>query len=86
MVWPLVVLGVDAARRTAARRTFVTRKLEALSYELGTSISSTAKDVLEKFWKSDERSWDACFDRPYAFTTQIAPDTGRLLEATAYKM
>jgi hypothetical protein len=79
MIWPLVLLGVEAVHGGAAMRVFVAKKLPELSRDVGTYVPLTAKRVLEQFWNSGETSWDACFDKPYAFTTQFAVDTSRLL-------
>lgn len=79
MIWPLVLLGVEAVHGGAAMRAFVAKQLPELSRDIGTYVPLTAKRVLELFWNSGETRWDACFDRPYAFTTQIAVDTSRLL-------
>lgn len=80
MIWPLVVLGVEAVHDDggAAARAFVAERLPELSRDLGTHVPLTAKSVLEVFWASGRKRWDDCFDRQYIFTTQIAPDTSRL--------
>lgn len=78
MIWPLVLLGVEAVHGDAATRAFVARQLPELSRDVGTCVPLTAKRVLERFWASGETSWDDCFDRPYAFMSQIAVDTSRL--------
>ncbi|KAI2622494.1 fungal-specific transcription factor domain-containing protein [Hypoxylon sp. NC1633] len=78
LLWPLVVLGVEAVHESAAMRAFVSRRLSDLGHDAGIYAPLTAKHVLETFWGSDEVHWDACFDRPYAFTTQIAVDTSGL--------
>ncbi|KAL7627706.1 hypothetical protein AAE478_001900 [Parahypoxylon ruwenzoriense] len=77
LLWPLVLLGVEAVQGGAAMRAFVSRQLPELSRVVGIYVPLTAKRVLETFWDSGETRWDACFDRPYAFTTQIAVDTRR---------
>lgn len=79
MVWPLVVLGVEAVRGGEAMRTFVANQLAGLSHDAGTYVPLTAKRALEEFWSSGETRWDDCFDRPYIFTLQIAVDTSRLM-------
>lgn len=80
MLWPLVVLGVEAADLgRMAIREFVKEQLEGMSRHAGTYVPLTAKSVLERFWASGKTSWDSCFDRPYVFTTQIAVDMSRLL-------
>lgn len=79
MIWPLVVLGVEAVHGGLAVRTFVQKQLLEMSRHAGTYVPMTAKGVLERFWTSCETGWDSCFDRPYAFTTQIAVDTSRIL-------
>jgi hypothetical protein len=92
-LWPLVVLGVEAARHEQheqhpesgsggggqAMRDFVAAQLPVLSRHVGTYVPLTAKHVLEKFWASGETEWDRAFDRPYAFFTQLAVDTSRIL-------
>ncbi|KAK2732047.1 hypothetical protein CKAH01_01993 [Colletotrichum kahawae] len=78
LVWPMVLLGVEAVHGDAAMRGFVSMKLPELSRDLGTHVPLTAKHVLERFWASGETTWDACFDRRYAFTAQLAVDTSRL--------
>ncbi|KAH7324387.1 putative C6 finger domain protein [Stachybotrys elegans] len=78
MLWPLVILGVEAVHGDMAVRGFVVDELRKMSRQAGTYAPLTAVDVLESFWKSGETSWDACFDRPYVFTTQIAIDTSRI--------
>lgn len=79
MLWPLVVLGVTAAHGGGAMRAFVAEQLPKLGYDVGTYVPLTAKSVLESFWASGETSWDLCFDKPYAFTMQIAVDVSRIL-------
>lgn len=74
MLWPLVMLGMEAVHGGAAMRSFVAKELPELSRHIGTYVPLTAKAVLEKFWASGETRWDACFDRPYAFAAQIAVD------------
>lgn len=81
ILWPLVVLGVEAAgcENGAEVRAFVAEKLEMLSRHSGTFVPLTAKRVLEAFWRSGETAWDACFDRPYAFTLLIAVDVHKMM-------
>ena len=78
MLWPLVVLGVEAVNGDASIRAFVSKQLPEMSRHIGTYVPLTAKGVLERFWASGETRWDACFDRPYAFATQIAVDLSRM--------
>ncbi|KAK8001169.1 fungal-specific transcription factor domain-containing protein [Apiospora marii] len=82
MLWPLVVLGVEATGgcdNGAEVRAFVAEKLEMLSRHSGTYGPLTAKRVLETFWRSGETAWDACFDRPYAFTLLISIDVHKMI-------
>lgn len=79
MIWPLVLLGVQAASDGPQMRAFVSEKLPELSYHIGSNVPTVAKAVLERFWASGETRWDACFDRPYAFVTQIAVDMSQLV-------
>ncbi|GJC97509.1 C6 zinc finger protein [Colletotrichum higginsianum] len=78
MFWPLILLGVEAVHGDATTRDFVSKHLLELSRVVGTSVPLTAQRVLASFWASGDQSWDACFDRPYPFTTQIAVDIGRV--------
>lgn len=78
MLWALVLLGVEAVNGDAPMRAFVSNQLAELSRDAGTYAPLTAKSVLESFWASSETRWDACFDRPYVFTTQLAVDTSRI--------
>ncbi|KAF2664386.1 hypothetical protein BT63DRAFT_107252 [Microthyrium microscopicum] len=78
LLWPLVVLGVEAAHGDLTIRQFVSSQLQAVSRNLGIYLPLLALQVLDSFWQSGAKSWDACFDKPYAFTTQIAVDCSRL--------
>lgn len=78
LVWPLVVLGVEAVNGSALMRNFVREQLSELSCYIGSHAPLTAKDVLERFWASGKTDWDACFDRPYMFPMQIAVDISKL--------
>lgn len=79
MLWPLVLLGMEAVNGSSTRRAFVQRQLPEMSRHVGTCVPLIAKGVLERFWSSGKTRWDDCFDRPYAFTTQIAVDTSRMM-------
>ena len=81
MIWPLVVLGVEAVHGDSALRTSVGQQLVELSRYAGTYVPLLAKSVLERFWVSGETAWDSCFDRPYAFTTQIAVDMSAIISS-----
>lgn len=81
VLWPLVLLGMEAVNGSRATRTFVMEQLQEMSRHVGTYVPLTAKAVLERFWASGETSWDSCFDRPYAFATQIAVDISQILPA-----
>ncbi|KAK8116854.1 C6 zinc finger domain-containing protein [Apiospora kogelbergensis] len=83
-LWPLVVLGVEAAgsdddSNRAEIRAFVAQQLEQLSRHSGTFVPLTAKRVLETFWRSGETAWDACFDKPYAMTLLISVDIHKMM-------
>lgn len=78
MLWPLVTLGVQA-KSDATMRGYVSRELTSLSSRIGTCSPLTAKNILERFWASGEDCWDACFDRSYVFTMQIAVDTSQII-------
>lgn len=79
VLWPLILLGTEAVYQESTMRTFVAEKLQEMSRRLGSYLPLTAKAVLERFWASGETHWDACFDRSYVFTTQLAVDLSQLL-------
>lgn len=79
VLWPLVVLGVQAVDGGADMRTFVRKHLINLSTVSGTYGPLAAKEVLESFWASGKTGWDACFDKPYMFTTILTVNRGRLI-------
>jgi hypothetical protein len=79
MLWPLIMLGMEAVHSGPALRSFVLNHLPELSRDIGTYVPLTAKVVLERFWASGETRWDACFDRPYAFAGQIAVDISSIV-------
>ncbi|KAE8868822.1 hypothetical protein PTNB73_03875 [Pyrenophora teres f. teres] len=78
MLWPLVLLGVEAVHGDMATRAFVSKQLSELSRSVGTSIPLTAQSVLETFWASGLKRWDDCFNRSYPFTMQIAVDVSQV--------
>ncbi|OIW28760.1 C6 zinc finger domain-containing protein [Coniochaeta ligniaria NRRL 30616] len=78
MLWPLVMLGMEAGNGPTEIRRFVEQRLPEMSRHVGSYAPLTAKAVLERYWASAERDWDACFDKPYAFATQIAVDLSRI--------
>ncbi|KAJ2893346.1 C6 zinc finger domain-containing protein [Zalerion maritima] len=79
VLWPLVMLGMEAANTVPEMRSFVAKTLPEMSRSMGTCVPLTAKGVLERFWASGGARWDACFERPYTFVTQIAVDISRIL-------
>lgn len=78
MLWPLALLGMEAVHGSALVRDFVREQLTTLSRRFGTGVPLTTKHVLEKIWDSGETCWDACFDKPYIFASQIAVDVGEV--------
>lgn len=81
MIWPLVVLGVQAVNdQVAPMCAFVSEKLPELSYHGGSNVPMVAKAVLERFWASGETRWDACFDDPHAFVSQLAVDMSQVVQ------
>ncbi|KAH6659317.1 fungal-specific transcription factor domain-containing protein [Truncatella angustata] len=82
LLWPLVVLGVEAKHDNPAMRTFVAKQLPQMSRRAGVYAPLTALALLERFWASHVTGWDACFDRPYAFTLQVAVDVSRVSSAS----
>lgn len=77
MLWPLVILGVGAVTGGTATRAFVEKELTEMSYHVGSHAPLAAIIRLKMFWASGETSWDACFNRPYVFASQIAVDLSR---------
>ncbi|KAK5625752.1 hypothetical protein RRF57_001468 [Xylaria bambusicola] len=79
MLWPLVLLGVEAIHCSQIMRSFVEAQLSQLSSDIGSSAPLVAKDILTRFWASGETRWDACFDNPYVFSSQLAVDISHIL-------
>lgn len=78
MLWPLIVLGVEAVTGGVALRAFVQEQLPDMSRRTGMLAPLTAKNVLQRFWDSRETGWDSCFDRPCAFVMDPAVNVGKL--------
>ena len=78
MLWPLIILGVEAVNGSVAMRAFVQGQLPAMSRNTGMLAPLTAKKVLERFWDSGKADWDSCFDKPYAFVMDPAVDVSKL--------
>ncbi|KAJ0360145.1 hypothetical protein COL154_007732 [Colletotrichum chrysophilum] len=64
--WPLIVAGFEASTGSATGRVMVVKQLVSMSQDLGTYLPLAAVGMLEKFWSSGKRTWDDCFDEPYA--------------------
>ncbi|KAI1736700.1 putative C6 finger domain protein [Xylaria scruposa] len=79
MLWPLVLLGVEAVNCNETMRSFVEEQLSNMSSYIGSYAPLVAKDILVRFWTSGETRWDACFDRPYVFSSQLAVDISWVL-------
>ncbi|KAI1297055.1 fungal-specific transcription factor domain-containing protein [Xylaria venustula] len=79
MLWPLVLLGVEAVHCSDTMRSFVEKQLLQLSSDIGSSAPLIAKGILARFWASGETRWDACFDKPYVFSSQLAVDVSQIL-------
>lgn len=79
MLWPLLLLGVEAVNCSETMRSFVEEQLLHLSSYIGSRAPLVAKDILGRFWASGETRWDACFDRPYVFSSQLAVDISRIV-------
>ncbi|EXJ85550.1 hypothetical protein A1O1_05914 [Capronia coronata CBS 617.96] len=73
------MLGVEALNGGTAMHAFVQRQLHEMSHHVGMYSPLTAKSVLERFWASGETSWDACFDTPHLFCTQMAINVARVV-------
>ncbi|KAK2820031.1 hypothetical protein FQN49_007789 [Arthroderma sp. PD_2] len=78
VLWPLIVLGVEAVHRVTMRA-FVRGQLLEMNHHTGSYTPIVARAVLKKFWDSGQTDWDSCFDRPYAFPMQILLDMNRIL-------
>lgn len=78
ILWPLIVLGVEAVNGPISMRAFVREKLPEMSRYTGMLAPLSAKNVLERFWNSGETDWDSCFDRPHAFVMTPAVNVSKL--------
>ncbi|KAK1147372.1 hypothetical protein N8T08_001453 [Aspergillus melleus] len=78
LLWPLVVLGVEAAHGGTAMRGFVQHRLADMRRRTGIHAPAMAKAVLERFWDSGRTCWDDCFDEPHVFVMHPGLDLSRL--------
>lgn len=83
MLWPLLVLGVQAVNGGPSLRAFVREKMVSMSAACGTYAPLAAKRILENFWDSGKDKWDDCFDKPYMFTTVLSVNRGQLPRRTS---
>jgi hypothetical protein len=67
LLWPLTVLGVEAAYRDEGRRCWIGKRLEGLARVLGTSGPLKSLRVLRRYWGGEGKGWDICFDEGYVF-------------------
>ncbi|KAK0616923.1 C6 zinc finger domain-containing protein [Immersiella caudata] len=76
VLWPLVVLGVEAAESVQgmAMQAFVRAALLGMSHYVGSYAPRAAAAVLQRYWASGKRRWDECFDQPHLFLAQTAVD------------
>ncbi|KAL4928946.1 Zn(II)2Cys6 transcription factor [Aspergillus undulatus] len=70
LLWPLVVLGIDAGCDTMDMRAFIRNSLGRSVQNQGSYVPLMARGILERYWTSGKTTWDECFDRPYALATQ----------------
>lgn len=69
LVWPLMVLGVEAVHgKIHEKRDFVRKWTEDMCTFTGSYSLFHLREVLERFWASGKTTWDGCFDKPYLFT------------------
>ncbi|KAF2867533.1 C6 zinc finger domain-containing protein [Massariosphaeria phaeospora] len=67
VLWPLVVLGFSAGYQGDGLKNWVEQQLSDVSRLQGSTSPLKARAVLKRYWAREERSWEECFDRPYAF-------------------
>lgn len=65
-VWPLTILGADAAYRGEARRRWIGRMSEELSEIIGSYCPLNMTHMMQEYWDSGEYGWEKCFSKPYA--------------------
>ncbi|KAF2014582.1 hypothetical protein BU24DRAFT_451583 [Aaosphaeria arxii CBS 175.79] len=67
IAWPLVVAGVEAADRGVVTQGWVDERLGEVSRYTGTSAPLLARAAMRRFWKSEQKEWEDCFNKPFAF-------------------
>jgi hypothetical protein len=65
--WPFCVAGVAGVSGSAADRAFINEKLLHMNRSIGQPTPMILRGVLQRFWCSDSKCWDGCFDRRYCF-------------------
>ncbi|KAJ0426772.1 fungal-specific transcription factor domain-containing protein [Aspergillus carlsbadensis] len=83
LVWPLMVLGVEAEGDgdddpggSVAMREFICRNLVEQWQYSATYAPMALKDTLQMYWASRNKGWETCFDRPFIFSALIAVNCG----------
>ncbi|KAL3473180.1 hypothetical protein BJX99DRAFT_249136 [Aspergillus californicus] len=77
LVWPLMVLGVQAAYDECADiREFISQSLTDQGLHSGTYTPLALREVLETFWASGKTGWGSCFDKPGIFSALITVNCG----------
>ncbi|KAL3462186.1 C6 zinc finger domain-containing protein [Aspergillus heterothallicus] len=77
LVWPLMVLGVEAGDDDCtAMREFIRRGLAEQWIYSATYAPMALKETLERYWALGKSGWEACFDRPSIFSALIAVNCG----------
>jgi hypothetical protein len=67
VLWPMVVAGFEADADGPLSQAFVEGQITEMSFDMGSSLPLTARDVLKRFWAKSGTGWEDCFDQPYAF-------------------
>lgn len=86
MLWPLMVLGIDAVNKGKTRRDLVRSWADEMYSYTGSYSIWHLKEVLERFWASGRTRWDDCWDKPYLFSPATNMDSSSLLNVIIEKI
>lgn len=78
VLWPLIVLGVEAGSGNSAQRSFVQGRLHEMARFTGTHAPVAASKIFATAWTSSKTEWDSYFTKSSIFAMQMAVDMSQV--------